>query len=858
MTNTSTATGKDETATELLAHRAQGDGYSTLNWKSGTSVFSAQLRANDEGEYRLEALHAFIPLGEGEQKRACGTSARPRFESCTNQAIVHSELRAVGNAPDVLTLAMVSLSAAESGRGAAKAVALDQHEALARTLRANTSASPSDKAHAGLFSLAPRLLTINSGLQDVAKLLKRSEGVSLVLGDEGSWTLACDKGLLSARWEPMATLPPRQLEDDEGSALEALTLYMREGGRPDALVWVVAGEASEEAEHFASMIALRAHEDRNTEVLLTLLALIRRRWEQSDNKRRFSHAMTTLAAGLQRNALMHEAGRCCGLIAVQRSSAATAETAATPETTATLRAQAPGDNNPTPEATPDATDLRHEQQTPIAHDVRSAPRSTALHTLLVQAHDAWQDEDDARAWSLLLRAQRDEPRPETLSFDEAGMILRLVQQEGTDEERLAVLNWACSAIGDREQRARAACVLARLFVEAGRSGEARRVLEQALARAPGTPPLRLELARVATVERAPDAQRQWQALLRYEDLEPWERTEYRREYAEAMLALGHEVRAIELLKEVHTDEPANAVFTDYLTRLMLEQGDVDGAVALRCRHAAAVGGLDGYPSVAHLADYAAGHRFQSTDSARATAQALALAIRITNPATWLRRALIALAEDFNDRVILELGLVAARDMDAFEYTREFARRLAELVSGDEDRERYLSLANDASQRIERLHIDTAPWAPPSTSTDTVGEEDIREAASVEEEGAQTVVVAPRLRLEELDAELQETRTLSGRADLLHERASLLLSMERFEEASQTWTGALILAPEDPRFLAGLFRARAGVGDARGANAAMSQLRMTLSAMASDERRSLPADVLATLSEAEPLHTDGDE
>lgn len=856
MTNTSTATENETATTEVLAHRAQSDGRSTLNWKVGTNVFSAQLSASEEGEYRVEALQAFVPIHSGVKAPASRRGARPRFDARNPLAVVRSELRAIESSPDALRLAMVSLSAAEREQGAARALALEHYEELAQKLHATTAAAAGDNAHAGLYSLTPGVLAIPSGLQDVAEWLQRSEGASLTADAEGHWTLACDKGLLIARWEPVAPTQRGQLEDNEQDTLQALIHYMRDGGRPDALVWVVAGETSEEAEHFASMIALRAYEDENTEVLLTLLALIRRRWEHSDNKRRFSHAMTTLATGLQRNALMHEAGRCCGLITVRGLAATTAErapAAATPE-----HAHRPGDGAPEPDAAPVTSGLPPKPESSAATYEHAAPRSTALHTLLVQAHEAWQNEEDASAWSLLLRAVRDEPRPETLSFDEAGMILRLVQQEGTDEERLALLNWACSAIADREQRARAACVLARLFVEAGRSGDARRVLEQALARAPATPPLRLELARVATVEHAPDTQRQWEALLRHDDLESWERTEYRREYAEAMLALGQEARAVELLKEVHTDEPANAVFTDYLTKLMLEQDDVDGAVALRCRHAAAVGGLDGYPSVAHLADYAAGHRFQSTDSARATAQALALAIRITNPATWLRRALIALAEDFNDQVILELGLVAARDMDAFEYTREFARRLAELVSGDEDRARYLSLANDASQRIERLHIDTAPWAPPSTSTDTVGDEDMREASSAEEDGAQTVVVAPRLRLEELDAELQETRSLSERADLLHERASLLLSMERFEDASQTWTGALILAPEDPRFLAGLFRARAGVGDARGANAAMSQLRMALSAMASEERRSLPADVLATLSEAEPLNTDSNE
>lgn len=453
----------------------------------------------------------------------------------------------------------------------------------------------------------------------------------------------------------------------------------------------------------------------------------------------------------------------------------------------------------------------------------------APHASFSFAQVAFIDDNDEAAWILVHQAIDSGARVE--DEDDGAMILRLA---AIFQEDRALLIQALRAILDGSpslnDHARAAHQLAQLFKD-DEPHASLGVIEQALKRNPDALVLLVARAQLLSVTFPANAIGAWRHVLAHPELERWEAQRYRAELALVLKDSDQSTALLDELRALHLRDAGNSELTSELATLLEERAAIDEAILVRARHAAVVGSLKGYPSIALVVQAVTTHKVYSLTAAIASAQAIHLAASIAHPSTWLNRALVLLAERFDDPLILEYALQAAIAIGDDGATQALRSKLDAHVADFHDKLRALaprSLRRDdedddeedddvdarEGNRSAQPFLLTADQLPPYL--DALAELFPASYTSSDDE------------LDAIQRKLSASRPADQRASLLARRALLLLMHSDFGASSMAWTGAMILAPHDLRLLAGLTVARAAAGEGRAAASSRDHLLEELS------------------------------
>lgn len=155
-----------------------------------------------------------------------------------------------------------------------------------------------------------------------------------------------------------------------------------------------------------------------------------------------------------------------------------------------------------------------------------APSSTAAASFYAQALDAFEEDADKEAWSLIVQAL--EHHETVVTPNVASMILRLVKRYGDDDEDKA-LRAIIDGDATEEQTMRAMQLLSEYHDAHGALPEAIHVLRAGQERYPQRPLLCIAYAQLLTRNGHADAVNAWDQVLALAQLEPWERAAYQEE-----------------------------------------------------------------------------------------------------------------------------------------------------------------------------------------------------------------------------------------------------------------------------------------------------------------------------------------
>lgn len=449
------------------------------------------------------------------------------------------------------------------------------------------------------------------------------------------------------------------------------------------------------------------------------------------------------------------------------------------------------------------------------------------------ARQAFAGDDDLSAWRLVQQAVE---HGELVDNDETGtMILRLIAKFSDDiaEATVALRSIHFDRVNP-ELFARASQQLAEKLLALGRTQECLTTLAHALTRVPDSILLRVAYAEALGMANDPAAIDVWKSVLAHPSLEPWELHRYRKELASLLKQTDQHGRLLEELRELHIQDPSNIPLTNQLASLLEEREAIDEAVIVRSRHAASVASLRGYPSVALLVQAINSKGILSLQGALAAAQAVHLAASIAHPSAWLHRALVTLAERFDDPLILEYALHAARALDDQEKVRTLELALNALVESVNDAASvptssatHLTASASAAPRHDETRRPSQPFRRNDADEDQDDDEDdLIPTRAAEERQIDTELLTTLLEhlealyprrltgqnesdseLETLSRALSKSLPSAERAELLGRRAVIMLRDGHASGAAQAWTGAMILMPDDLRALAGLTVAR---------------------------------------------------
>ena len=405
-----------------------------------------------------------------------------------------------------------------------------------------------------------------------------------------------------------------------------------------------------------------------------------------------------------------------------------------------------------------------------------------------RALQAFNDDDDDKAWEMTRVALHKNARIDR--EDVASMILRLFPKNASDNLAKKALQAVLDGETSATSQSRAAVMLAQLHRSANENTLALSVLDAGMKRHPDDVALRLERAQLLTEHNPSAAIGAWRALLESGALEPWEAHRYRLELAKLLQHAQQDDALLDELRRLHQEDPGNPELTKNLATQLQACGAIDEAIAVRARHACAISQLRGYPSLALVVQAVNGERPLGLQAAIACANVIHLASTISTPATWLHRAMLTLAERYQDPLILEYAIHSARALE-------------------------LPQVEETLQRALQSQAPPEPIAPASKAQSLV---------------PQILELFPRLSegsLEDELAHIQRSVTIVRGADkrgaLLNRRAAILLAQSDAAAAAQAWTGATILLPDDAKTLAGLCVARAIAGDVDAAQSAREHL-----------------------------------
>lgn len=482
-------------------------------------------------------------------------------------------------------------------------------------------------------------------------------------------------------------------------------------------------------------------------------------------------------------------------------------------------------------------------------DTHTSERAAGREPSFALARQAFAGDDDQSAWSLIQQAV---DNGETVDNEETGtMVLRLVAKFGENlADALAPLAAIRPSRVSPDLFARASQQRAEKLLALGRLDEALDVTQQALEHVPDSILLRIVHAKALGFARAPAAVQAWKRVLDHPNLEPWEAHRYRKQLAELLEDMDQRSALLHELRALHVQDPGNVQLTQQLAGILEERSAIDEAIIVRSRHAASIASLRGYPSVALLVRAVSSKTIDSLQGALAAAQAIHLATAIAHPAAWLQRALLELAEQYQDPLILEYALIAA---EALQDTEALTLLQAEL--------KKLQVQQPATTG-EGQPSNSTQNSPGTPAPDQNSEKD----ASIETEGTdshfelQEEHLASLLEsfeslypsiltdddgdeLAALGEALSQSRPSNERAELLGRRAVVLLAAGQHSAAAQAWTGAMILQPNDPRALAGLTIARALNGETRAAASSREHLLEEIELRAEKDPDCLPEALL---------------
>lgn len=450
----------------------------------------------------------------------------------------------------------------------------------------------------------------------------------------------------------------------------------------------------------------------------------------------------------------------------------------------------------------------------------------------VRALEAFQNDDDQRAWEIARIAVQ--KNAGVNGDDIAAMLLRLVRLNLTDACVRRMLELLVEGNISDTNRSRAALLLAQHHNQVEEIAQALSVLDRALHAMPNDIALRIERAHILTEHQPASAIREWRKILESGQLEAWEAQRYRQELANLLKNTTQHDQLLDELRRLHHNDAGNAELTAQLASRLQERGAIDEAVAVRARHACNISRLRGYPSVALLVQAINGQRLPGVASAIACANVLHLAATIAVPAAWLHRAMLDLAEQFNDPLIVEYAIQSAVELNQPE-TAETLRRA-------------LNASAPAGGQPTPAAAATSP-APAPVLTEE-GSPPAIDTALVDELTAAVTLHFPAVSTGSGDDELlyitqaiAQTRPAAQRAAMLARRATILLTRNEASASAQAWTGAMILQPDDPVILAGLTLARTQMGDHRAAASSLEHLAEVVATLPLNARRALPEFVL---------------
>lgn len=495
----------------------------------------------------------------------------------------------------------------------------------------------------------------------------------------------------------------------------------------------------------------------------------------------------------------------------------------------------------------------HHRLTPHAPRAEATAPSPDREPNFALARQTFTHDDDDGAWALIQRAASE---GELVTDDETGaMVLRLSARFPEQSSAcIAALRAIRPARVSAELFARSAAKLATHLRRIGQLSAAQDVLDDALQHVPDNIPLRTARASALGAAHDPRAIEAWRELIAHPNVEAWETNRYRKELADLLRTLDDRSGLLDELRLLHAQDPGDITVTQRLATLLEGRSALDEAVIVRAKHAAAVAELQGYASIAALVQAVTAGNIRTLAGALATAQAIELAARIAHPKTWLLRALPTLAARFPDPLLLEYALGAARELDDAELQASLQAQLDAAQA-----------AADVPQATQPAPTQPAPTQPAAGTRDAV-------ATPAAGTGAVTDVATPDIyaatrsddgvladlqdlypttltltpgedELAAVKRALSRSQPSSVRAELLGRRALLLLIAGDAHNAALTWTGALILQPDDLRALAGLTASREASGADAGAESSRAHLLEELDALSPEEKAALPEALL---------------
>lgn len=485
---------------------------------------------------------------------------------------------------------------------------------------------------------------------------------------------------------------------------------------------------------------------------------------------------------------------------------------------------------------------------PSVSTVSHAPKAN-----FALAKQAFTSDDDENAWVLLHQSIQ---AGAVVNCEDVGaMILRLAAIFDSDK---ALLIQALRAILDGETspttHARAAHQLAQILRD-DEPHASLGIIEQALKRSPDRLLLLIARAQLLSQTFPSNAVEAWRTVLAHPELERWEAQRYRKELALVLADSDQSAALLDELRALHLRDAGNIELTNQLAGMLEERAAIDEAILVRARHAAVVGQLKGYPSIALVVQAVTTHKIYTLTAALAAAQALQLAASIAHPSTWLNRAIVQLAERFDDPLILEYALRAATELGDASQVDALRQQLDAQVAEFHE---SLQAFETPPARSEALASNGAPDDDAQDDDDDDEDGDyasdatpfLLDAASLTPYvDALSMLFPPSVQasaneLDDIQRQLSASRPAHERANLLARRALLLLTQGDYAASSMAWTGAMILTPHDLRVLAGLTVARAANGEGRAAASSRDHLLEELSL---ESRRALAHPALAAIA-----------